>query len=130
MQASRWPTITRTRRARLPKIPARYPEVYELENDKVFNVLRDHKQTIGTEFYHEYSTLACAVSFLFDLKQSCFDFAEECGRTDRAPKSKHGLLRKRMSPWQTACECHAHGASTLIARAYVANMSSRARNGY
>lgn len=54
-----------------------YPEVYELENDKVFNVLRDHKQTKGTESYHEYNTLACAVSFLFDLKQSCVDFAEE-----------------------------------------------------
>lgn len=54
-----------------------YPEVYELEGDKVFTVLRDHKQTKGTESYHEYNTLACAVSFLFDLKQSSFDFAEE-----------------------------------------------------
>jgi hypothetical protein len=54
-----------------------YVEVYDLHNDKVFNVLRDHKQTKGTESYHEYNTLACAVSFLFDLKQSCVDFAEE-----------------------------------------------------
>jgi hypothetical protein len=55
-----------------------YPEVHALENDKVVNVLwRDHKQTKGTESYHEYNTLACAVSFVFDLKQSCFDFAEK-----------------------------------------------------
>ena len=51
--------------------------MYELEGDKVFTVLRDRMQTKGTESYHEYNTLACAVSFLFDLKQSSVDCAQE-----------------------------------------------------